>query len=122
MHRNELLKSIIQSHPKKSENPISLDSWAINVFTNREIASRVPKETYKRYISSVNSLKPFEPDLADVIANAMKDWAVSRGATHFTHWFQPIHISSAEKHEAFITPQDHGGHILVLLDSIYFKY
>ena len=55
---------------------------------------------------------PLKPDVADVVANAMKDWAIERGATHYTHWFQPLTGITAEKHDSFIAPTDDGGVIM----------
>src|SRR3970282_2098404 len=52
------------------------------------------------------------PEVAAVVANAMKDWAIEKGATHYTHWFQPLTGTTAEKHDSFITPTDDGGGIM----------
>jgi len=103
---------VMTTEPVKAEQPVDLDTFACNVFTDREIASRVPKAVYKAYKAAVKSAKSMDSHVADVIATAMKDWAVSRGATHFTHWFQPIHISTAEKHEAFLTPRGDDFHVI----------
>jgi glutamine synthetase len=86
--------------------------FGCNVFSDTVMRERLPKNIYK----SVQRTKKFgtalEPAVADVVANAMKDWAVERGATHFTHWFQPMTGVTAEKHDAFITPTAHGKVIL----------
>ena len=55
---------------------------------------------------------PLDPEVADVVANAMKDWAIEKGATHFTHWFQPMTGITAEKHDSFISPTADGGVIM----------
>lgn len=105
MSRAEQARRVLSTKPVASAQPASLDQFACNVFTDREIASRVQKATYKAYKAAVKHAKALDSHVADAIATAMKDWAVERGATHFTHWFQPIHISTAEKHEAFLSPR-----------------
>ena len=112
MDRVQQTLKVMASEPVKSSEPVDQDNFACNVFTDREIASRVPKATYKAYKAAVKSAKSLEPNHADCIATAMKDWAVEHGATHFTHWFQPIHISTAEKHEAFLTPRGDDFHVI----------
>ena len=86
--------------------------FGCNVFSDTVMRERLPKSVYK----SVQRTKQFgialEPAVADVVANAMKDWAVEHGSTHYTHWFQPMTGVTAEKHDAFITPTDHGRIIL----------
>ncbi len=86
--------------------------FGCNVFSDTVMRDRLPKSVYK----SVQRTKQFgialDPDVADVVANAMKDWAVEHGATHYTHWFQPMTGVTAEKHDAFISPTDHGKIIL----------
>ncbi|MFV0414276.1 MAG: glutamine synthetase III, partial [Oscillospiraceae bacterium] len=77
-------------------------------FNDSTMKKRLPKETYKALKASVQENKPLNKEVADVIANAMKDWAVEKGATHFTHWFQPMTGITAEKHDSFITPLDNG--------------
>jgi glutamine synthetase len=80
------------------------------VFDDEKLKKRIGKNTYDQF---KNSLKDDQKeilsiDLANKIAEAMKDWAVEKGATHFTHWFQPMNGFSAEKHESFISPQENG--------------
>ena len=65
---------------------------------------RLPKEVYKSLTKTVATGRTIDPSIADVVANAMKDWAVEKGATHYTHWFQPLTGVTAEKHDAFISP------------------
>jgi len=83
-----------------------------NVFNDRVMRERLPKETYKALKETIQKNVPLKPEVAAVVANAMKDWAIERGATHYTHWFQPLTGSTAEKHDSFITPTDDGGVIL----------
>ena len=78
------------------------------VFNDFTMKQRLPKETFKAFKKSVSEGKPVARDIANVVANAMKDWAVEKGATHFTHWFQPMTGITAEKHYSFISPLDNG--------------
>jgi len=83
-----------------------------NVFNDKVMRERLPKETYKALKETIDKNVPLQPQVAAVVANAMKDWAIERGATHYTHWFQPLTGSTAEKHDSFITPTTEGGVIL----------
>ncbi|MDR0426796.1 MAG: glutamine synthetase III [Clostridiales bacterium] len=74
------------------------------VFNDSVMRDRLPKDTYKAVKESVETSVPLSLETANVVANAMKDWAVEKGATHFTHWFQPMTGITAEKHDAFISP------------------
>ncbi len=74
------------------------------VFNDDVMRERLPKEVYKSLIKTVATGRTIDPSIADVVANAMKDWAVEKGATHYTHWFQPLTGVTAEKHDAFISP------------------
>jgi glutamine synthetase len=79
-----------------------------NVFTPAEQRARLPKEVYKRLQKTLEAGEPLDPSLADAVAAAMKDWALERGATHFTHWFQPLTGLTAEKHDSFYSPTGEG--------------
>ena len=70
--------------------------------------ARLPKDTYKSLKKTISEGSPLELDVANVVANAMKDWAIEKGATHFTHWFQPLTGVTAEKHDSFISPNGSG--------------
>ena len=74
------------------------------VFNDDVMRERLPKEVYKSLTKTVATGRTIDPTIADVVANAMKDWAVEKGATHYTHWFQPLTGVTAEKHDAFISP------------------
>ena len=82
------------------------------VFDDRTMEARLPKETYRALQQTIKKGKHLDIEVATVIANAMKDWAIERGATHFTHWFQPMTGITAEKHDSFISPKD-GGKIIM---------
>lgn len=79
-----------------------------NVFNDAVMKERLPKATYKALKKTIEEGLPLDPAVADVVASAMKDWALEKGATHFTHWFQPMTGITAEKHDAFISPTSDG--------------
>ncbi len=83
-----------------------------NVFNEEIMQKRLPKDTYKALRKTIVDGTPLEPQVADVVANAMKDWAIEKGATHYTHWFQPLTGSTAEKHDSFISPTESGGVVM----------
>ncbi|MFZ5945461.1 MAG: glutamine synthetase III [Bacillota bacterium] len=83
-----------------------------NVFNCATMKSRLPKNVYKSLKKTIDEGAELDPSIADVIANAMKDWALEKGATHYTHWFQPMTGTTAEKHDAFISPTPDGKTIL----------
>ena len=82
------------------------------VFDDKTMEARLPKETFKALQKTIKSGKHLDLSVANVVANAMKDWAIERGATHFTHWFQPMTGVTAEKHDSFISPKD-GGKVIM---------
>ncbi|MBR4857613.1 MAG: glutamine synthetase III [Clostridia bacterium] len=82
------------------------------VFDDKAMKSRLPKETYKAMKKTIQDGKRLDIALANVVANAMKDWAVENGATHYTHWFQPMTGITAEKHDSFISPSGEGAVIM----------
>jgi glutamine synthetase len=88
------------------------DVFGANVFNDRVMRERLPKETYKALRQTIDRGASLKPEVAAVVANAMKDWAIERGATHYTHWFHPLTGSTAEKHDSFIQPTDDGGVLL----------
>ncbi|MBQ8014255.1 MAG: glutamine synthetase III, partial [Treponema sp.] len=75
-----------------------------NVFNETVMKARLPKETFKQLMKTIDDGEKLSPTVANVVANAMKDWAIEKGVTHFTHWFQPLTGTTAEKHDSFITP------------------
>ena len=80
-----------------------------NTFGLAEMRARLPKQVYRALVRTVEKGEPLDPSVADAVALAMKEWAVEKGASHFTHWFQPLTGSTAEKHDSFITPNAGGG-------------
>ena len=78
------------------------------VFNDRVMRAKLPKDVYRTLKKTIDEDAPLEIDVANVVANAMKEWALEHGATHFTHWFQPMTGITAEKHDSFIEPAGDG--------------
>ena len=83
-----------------------------SVFNDAVMQQRLPKETYKALKKTIDEGRHLDPQVAAVVAHAMKDWAAEKGVTHYTHWFQPMTGITAEKHDSFLTPKDGGRMIL----------
>ena len=86
--------------------------FGCDVFSASVMKERLPEETYKELQRTLETGHRLDLPVANVIANAMKDWAMEKGATHFTHWFQPLTGITAEKHDSFITPKKDGSIIM----------
>ena len=103
-----------QWHPNgDSRGPVDLSQAAnmpfgANVFSMAVQRQRLPREAFKKLQRMLHEGEPLDPSLADTIAAAMKDWALEQGATHYTHWFQPLTGSTAEKHDSFFNPAGEG--------------
>lgn len=82
------------------------------VFNENVMKERLPKDIYKALKKTIDESRALHPSVANIVANAMKDWAVSKGATHYTHWFQPMTGITAEKHDSFISPTE-GGNVIM---------
>ena len=82
----------------------SLATYGDDVFGEKEIRAFLPKAAAAKLLATVNEGKPLDPSIAADVAHAMKEWALSKGATHFTHWFQPLTGGTAEKHNSFMEP------------------
>lgn len=78
------------------------------VFDDSTMKEKLPKDVYKALKKTIQDGKSLDSSIANAVANAMKDWAIEKGATHFTHWFQPMTGITAEKHDSFISPTDDG--------------
>ena len=83
-----------------------------DVFSEREMRERLPADAFEALNRTVKLGERLDPALADIVANAMKAWAIEKGATHYTHWFQPLTGLTAEKHDSFLTPDGEGGAVL----------
>jgi glutamine synthetase len=95
--------------------PPSMDVEKIfgeNIFGLAEMRARLPKPIFKALMSTIDQGTELDPGVADAVALAMKEWAIEKGATHFTHWFQPLTGYTAEKHDSFITPNVGGGAVV----------
>ena len=88
--------------------------YGSSVFSDKEMRARLPREIYKRLAASIATGEELDPAVADATASAMKAWAIEQGATHYTHWFQPLTGTTAEKHDSVISPQKDGSVIMEL--------
>ncbi|MCR4779288.1 MAG: glutamine synthetase III [Lachnospiraceae bacterium] len=88
------------------------ENFAKNVFNDAVMAEKLPSKTYKALKETIETGRELDREVANSVAHAMKEWAIERGATHFTHWFQPMTDITAEKHDSFITPVD-GGRVIM---------
>lgn len=104
-HRNGM---DVQYHHKKAD---VASIFAIDVFSLDVMRERLSKPVWKSLSATIEKGIALDPHIADIVALAMKEWATERGATHYTHWFQPLTGSTAEKHESFTTPNSGGGAI-----------
>ncbi|MEG1478876.1 MAG: glutamine synthetase III, partial [Clostridiales bacterium] len=86
--------------------------FGTNVFNEAVMKERLPKETYQGLKNTMEQGLSLDPSIAQIVANAMKDWALEKGVTHYTHWFQPMTGITAEKHDAFISPTADGRAIM----------
>jgi len=82
--------------------------FGINVFSDEVMKARLPEKIYKGLRNTIKKGAPLDPTIADVVAATMREWAMERGATHFTHWFQPMTGLTAEKHDSFLVPTEGG--------------
>ena len=98
------------SEKNKIETP--QDYFGENVFSLKVMQNYLSEKAYKSLSNTIKSGGTLDPDIADEVADAMKTWAISKGATHYTHWFQPLTGSTAEKHDSFISPDGEGGAVL----------
>jgi len=88
--------------PDDAQGAKVLEYFAEDVFDIEKMAAHLPKSVFKKLTATINGMQPLDPSIADDVATAMKEWAVSRGATHYTHWFQPLTGGTAEKHDSFL--------------------
>lgn len=95
----------------KPPSPKISDYFGSNVFDKKKMKEYLSSEAYQGIVNSIEKGEPIPRDLAEQIASAMKAWALGKGATHYTHWFQPLTGTTAEKHDAFFEPTADGGAI-----------
>lgn len=84
-----------------------------NVFNDSVMQERLPKKVYKELKRTIQEGKELEQSIADVVAHEMKEWAIEKGATHYSHWFQPLTGATAEKHDSFISAPKSDGKVLM---------
>ncbi len=108
--RFEALKSTLDRKPVVITEPTERRSelYAINVFSNATMNHFMTKDAYNAVMDAINHGKKIDRKVADQVASAMKAWAISKGVTHYTHWFQPLTGGTAEKHDAFFEPKGDG--------------
>ena len=110
--------SVVRSYRREGKSDMSeyfnvADIFGENVFSDKVMQDRLPKKIYKELHKTIDEGKELDPMVAEVVAEAMKQWAVEKGATHYTHWFQPLTGVTAEKHDSFITAPRADGTILM---------
>ena len=81
------------------------EEYGTLVFNDHTMQELLPSATYKALAKTIKQGEPLDLEVANVVAHAMKEWAVAHGATHYTHWFQPLSGITSEKHDAFVNPQ-----------------
>lgn len=104
--RFKALGDVLERQAKHIEFPSekASDYYATNVFTQETMREYLPKEAYKSVMASINKGTRLDRAMANQVASSMKDWAITKGASHYTHWFQPLTGSTAEKHDSFFSP------------------
>src|SRR6516162_2483306 len=98
----------VHGHRAPRTNQSIRQLFGMNVFSDEVMKARLPENIYKGLRNTIKKGAPLDPTIADVVAAAMREWAMERGATHFTHWFQPMTGLTAEKHDSFYSPQSAG--------------
>ena len=108
--RFQALKTTLERKPVDIQEPTERRSelYGLNVFNTHSFSHHMPKEAYNAVIDATKHGKKIERKIADQVASGMKSWAISKGATHYTHWFQPLTGGTAEKHDAFFEPSGDG--------------
>jgi glutamine synthetase len=111
--REAAIQSLTEWHLEGRRAPRTTSSvrqlFGTNVFSDDVMRARLPENVYKALRETIKRGAPLDHSVADVVASAMKEWALERGATHFTHWFLPMTGLTAEKHDSFLVPTEGGG-------------
>ncbi len=97
--------------PLSFANVSASELFGANVFNKSVMKDRLPKPVYKSLLRTIDTGSPLDPSIADGVASAMKEWAIQKGATHYSHVFYPLHGFTAEKHDSFLSPDSEGGAI-----------
>ena len=90
-----------------------MELYGSKVFNEHEMRERLPSSTYKSLKATIEKGQALDLEVANVVASVMKRWAIEQGATHYTHWFQPLTGITSEKHDGFVSPQPDGTAIMV---------
>ncbi len=114
--RFEAIREVTTRTPRKFDPPRDdqgrrlkvSEFFGVNTFDIMKMKEKLPKETYTKLLATINTGKKLDQDIANTVAHAIKEWALARGVTHYTHWFQPQTGTTAEKHDAFISFDDNG--------------
>lgn len=108
--RFQALNTVLsRSTPEVKAHPSKLSElYCVNVFDQKKMKDTLSKEAYNSIIESINSGSPIDRGISEQVATAMKSWAMAKGATHYTHWFQPLTGTTAEKHDSFFEPGSDG--------------
>ncbi|MDD3587818.1 MAG: glutamine synthetase III, partial [Thermoguttaceae bacterium] len=111
IRRSALLAIASQVSAPSSVHTASADLSTIfgkHVFNEKVQQQRLPPSVFRSLQETIKGGCPLDPSISETVASVMRDWAIERGATHFTHWFQPMTGSTAEKHDCFVTPLEGG--------------
>jgi glutamine synthetase len=112
MNRQEVFIAAERQFSYKPENNKPVSSYyGENTFSTTVMRDRLPKEVFEAYLDAIDKKRKIDINLANDVANAMKDWALEKGATHYSHWFQPMTSLTAEKHDSFLEPLENGEYI-----------
>ena len=98
------------------------ETFGSMVFNDKVMRERLPKEAYDAVCRAIDRGEPLSHGAAKIVASVMKDWAIEKGATHFTHWFQPMTGITAEKHDGFIEPFGKGEAIMKFSEKSFSRY
>ncbi len=111
--RKRALAAIVAKETRRSVDAVEInDVYGVDVFSIKIMRDYLPKAVFKKLLMTIKTGSKLDESIADAVANSMKRWALSKGASHFTHWFQPLTGSTAEKHDSFIEPDSEGGVLL----------
>src|SRR5438128_756034 len=102
------IRNFSMGHEEKRSDVRAADAFGSLVFNDAEQQARLPKPAYHALRRTITHGESLDPSVADAVAKAMKEWAVEHGATHYTHWFQPLTGITAEKHDSFLNPTADG--------------
>ena len=113
--RNEIIRDLVSRSPRKFDPPRDeqgrrlkvSEFYGMNTFDLHQMREKLPKDVFSKLQQTIDAGRKLDAEVANTVAHAIKEWAISRGVSHFTHWFQPQTGSTAEKHEAFINFDDH---------------